>query len=156
MRRAIPALLVTILAVILLARYETEAPTDPNPHSALRAQRTPQAIARPSATPALKSTVPGRPGARVRSATGPALTTPFSVIQVKATLTGSKLTGVETVALAGDGAYTNALNSRAEPILREEALQAGSADIDVVSGATSTSMIWIESLEAAIDEARRG
>jgi FMN-binding domain len=156
MRRALAALLVTAVAVVLLARYETEAPTDPNPHSALRAQRTPQAIAQPSPTPALKSTVPGRPGAPVRTATGPALTTPFSVIQVKATLTGRRLTGVETVALAGDGAFTNALNARAEPILREEALKAGSADIDVVSGATSTSMIWIESLQAAIEKARRG
>jgi hypothetical protein len=156
MRRAVAALLVTVVAVILLARYETEAPTDPNPHSALRAQRTPQAIARPSATPALRSTVPGRPGAPVRSATGPALTTPFSVIQVKATLTGGKLTGVETVALSGSGAFTNALNARAETILREEALKAGSADVDVVSGATSTSMIWLESLQGAIEQARRG
>jgi uncharacterized protein with FMN-binding domain len=156
MKKAVAALVVTIVAVVLLARYETHAPVDANPHSALRAQRTPQAIARPTATPALRSTVPGRPGARVRSATGPALTTPFSVIQVKATLTGGRLTGVETVALAGDGAFTNALNARAEPILREEALKAGSADIDVVSGATSTSMIWIESLQAAIEQARRG
>ena len=45
---------------------------------------------------------------------------------------------MKTVSLSGDGPHTKALNARAEPILRAEALKAGSADIDVVSGATST------------------
>ena len=66
------------------------------------------------------------------------------------------LTGVETIALSGDEPHTEALNARAEPILRAEALRAGSADIDTVSGATSTSKQWIESLEGAIRKARRG
>jgi uncharacterized protein with FMN-binding domain len=83
------------------------------------------------------------------------MTTPFSVIQVKATLTHGRLTGVETVALSGDGPHTQALNARAEPILRAEALKAGSADVDTVSGATSTSEIWIASLRGAIRKARR-
>ena len=85
-----------------------------------------------------------------------ASTTPFSSIQVRAELTRGRLTGVETLALTGADAHTNELNARAEPILREEALAAGSADIDVVSGATGTSESWIESLRAAIRAARRG
>ena len=80
------------------------------------------------------------------------MTTPFSVIQVRATLTGGRLTGVETLALSGDDPHTEALNARAEPILREEALKAGSADVDVVSGATSSSQIWIESLRGRDQE----
>ena len=63
---------------------------------------------------------------------------------------------METIALSGDGPHTEALNARAEPILRAEALKAGSADVDTVSGATSTSKQWIESLEGAIRKARRG
>jgi uncharacterized protein with FMN-binding domain len=147
--RAAAALVVTAVAVIALARFETEAPVTLNPNSALRPRATPRAIL-PAARPS-----PAPPGARVASATGPAMTTPFSVIQVKATLTDGKLTGVETVALSGDGPHTEALNARAEPILRAEALRAGSANVDVVSGATSTSKIWIESLRGAIREARR-
>ena len=61
---------------------------------------------------------------------------------------------METVELTGDGPHTEALNARAEPILRAEALQAGSADIDVVTGATYTSESWRDSLQAAIDAAR--
>jgi uncharacterized protein with FMN-binding domain len=71
-------------------------------------------------------------------------------------VTGRKLTGIETVLLSGDGPHTEALNARAEPILRESALKAGSADVDVVSGATSTSKIWLDSLRVAIRKARRG
>ena len=92
----------------------------------------------------------------MKSGTGPLLTTPFSSIQVRAELTRGRLTGVQTLSLTGADAHTQAINARAEPILREEALLAGSADIDVVSGATYTSESWIESLRAAIRAARRG
>jgi uncharacterized protein with FMN-binding domain len=84
------------------------------------------------------------------------ITTPFSTIQVRATLTKGRLTGVETVSLTGDGAHTQALNARAEPILRAEALRAGSAHVHTVSGATYTSESWRDSLQSAIDAARRG
>jgi uncharacterized protein with FMN-binding domain len=140
MRRAAVALLLTVVAVVLLARYET---TPPVTRSADDPQR-PKAIATPAPTP--EGSV---------SALGPALVTPFSAIQVKATLTDGRLTGIETVALSGDGPHTDALNARAEPILRESALRAGSADVDVVSGATSTSEVWLESLRGAIRKARR-
>jgi uncharacterized protein with FMN-binding domain len=62
---------------------------------------------------------------------------------------------VETVDLSGTGARTQAINAHAEPILREEALKAGSAKIHAVSGATYTSESYRESLQSAIDRARR-
>jgi uncharacterized protein with FMN-binding domain len=140
MRRAAVALVLTAIAVVLLARYDTTPPVTRSPDD----PRRPPAIPSPAPTP---------PGSV--SAVGPALVTPFSAIQVKATLTDGKLTGIETVALSGDGPHTDALNARAEPILREEALRAGGADVDVVSGATSTSEIWLESRRGAIRKARR-
>ena len=73
---------------------------------------------------------------------------------MRVTLTGGELTRVETVELTGENARTQAINARAEPILREEALRAGSAKIDVVTGATYTSRSYRKSLQAAIDEAR--
>ena len=146
MRAALAALAVTVVAVVLLARYDTTPPRTVNPNAALGPRPTPRAIGRPTVTPPPPGSV---------SATGPVRTTPFSVIQVRATLTEGLLTGVQTVALSGDGPHTEAINARAEPILRAEALRAGSADIDTVSGATSTSISWIESLRAAIREARR-
>ena len=90
----------------------------------------------------------------VRSATDTS-TTPFSIISVRVTLTGGELTRVETVELTGENARTQAINARAEPILREEALKAGvRGDIDAVTGATYTSRSYAKSLQAAIDRAR--
>jgi uncharacterized protein with FMN-binding domain len=125
---------------------------------------------RPTVTPALRPPPPritgSAPAVRrisakrataagpVRTATGQTVTTPFSVIAVRVTLTGDELTRVETVELSGTGARTQAINAHAEPILREEALRAGSADIDVVSGATYTSESYKDSLQSAIDRAR--
>jgi uncharacterized protein with FMN-binding domain len=139
MRRALVALVVTAVAVVLLAGYDTHPPRTVNPNSALRAQAPPRVA----------------PDSRSRTATGPAITTPFSVIQVQATVTDGRLTGVKTVALSGDGPHTQALNAHAEPLLRAAALRAGSAKIDTVSGATATSESWIQSLQAAIAKARR-
>ena len=148
--KALAALAVTAAVVVLLARFETEAPRTFNPNSGLGPVRTPRALSKPAATPP-----PRRSGEGTRSFDGPAMTTPFSAIQVRGYFTGRRLTGIETVLLSGDGPHTEALNARAEPILRESALEAGDADVDVVSGATSTSRIWLDSLQGAIDKARR-
>jgi len=137
---------VTAVAVVLLARYQTEPPRTHNPNGPLGPVKTPRAFSTPA---------PMKTGKGTRSFVGPALTTPFSAIQVRGFFTGSKLTGIETVLLSGDGPHTEALNARAEPILRASALKAGSAKVDTVSGATSTSKIWLESLQGAIDKARR-
>ena len=84
---------------------------------------------------------------------GPLITTPFSSIQVQAWVHEGKLVDVKTLHLTGSDDHTNALNRRAEPILRREALEAGGAEIDVVSGATYTSESWKGSLMAAIEAA---
>jgi len=150
MYRAAVALIVTVVAVVLLARYDTEPPRTYNPNSALGAAERAR-VERERRAPA-----PPPDTERRRTGEGQLITTPFSAIQVRATLTDGRLTDVETVLLTGDGPYTDALNARAEPVLREQALRAGSADIDVVSGATYTSESWIDSLQAAIADARRG
>jgi uncharacterized protein with FMN-binding domain len=129
MRRAIAALVVTAAAVIWLARYETHPPAPPK-----------------------------RPPARVagKVVAGPVFSTPFSAIQVGGVMSHGTLAEVRTLILTGDGAHTQALNRRAEPILRRRALAAGSAKFDVVSGATYTSESYQESLQGAIDRARSG
>jgi uncharacterized protein with FMN-binding domain len=146
MRKALSVIAVTVVAVVVLARFETEPPRTVNPNAAREPVKTPRALKAPP--PARRT------GEGTRSFLGPAMTTPFSAIQVRGFFTGRKLTGVETVLLSGDGPHTEALNARAEPILRESVLEAGNADVDTVSGATSTSRIWLDSLQGAIDKAR--
>jgi uncharacterized protein with FMN-binding domain len=149
LRRVVPAAVATAAVVALLANVRSRPPD-------IKAVRPPP----PRVTPgeaAVRRVSSRRPTVQgpTRTATGRIVTTPFSVIEVRVTLTGDQLTRVETVELSGTGARTQAINARAEPILREEALRASSAKIDVVTGATYTSESYIDSLQSAIDRARR-
>ena len=150
LRRAVPTAVATAAVIALLANVRARPPAIAAPDHA-----APPPPVTTSQTPvrrvsSKRPTVKGR----TRTATGATVTTPFSVISVRVTLTGSELTRVETVALSGTGARTQAINARAEPILREEALKAGNAKIDAVSGATYTSESYRQSLQTAIDRAR--
>jgi len=150
-RHAVPAALATAAVAVLLHAVRPRPPALP------AAQRPPPLEAGPS-TKVIRgasSRRPRRPG-RVRSGLSEPFTTPFSFMQVRVTFTGRELTRVETVELSGVGARTQAINARAEPILREEALRAGSADVDTVTGATYTSRSYRQALQSAIDRARRG
>jgi uncharacterized protein with FMN-binding domain len=142
-RRAVPAAVATAAVVALLANVRSRPPV-------IRPPR----VTPPEPEVRRVSTRPATASGPVRTGTGRIVTTPFSVIQVRVTLTGRQLTRVETVDLSGTGARTQAINAHAEPILREEALKAGSARIDVVSGATYTSESYRDSLQSAIDHAR--
>ena len=142
-RRAVPAALATAAVVALLANVRSRPPVIPPPR-----------VTPPEPEVRRVSTRPATASGPARTGTGRIVTTPFSVIQVRVTLTGKQLTRVETVELSGTGARTQAINAHAEPILREEALKAGSAKIDVVSGATYTSESYRDSLQRAIDQAR--
>jgi uncharacterized protein with FMN-binding domain len=135
MRRTVVALIVTVAAVIALVSYRT--------HSPQRVAERPPAQSRPA---------PKVPGAQ--AATGVAISTPYTTIQVRAFVRHGHLVGVREVLVANDNAHTKALNDRAIPILHEEALRAGSAHIHTVSGATGTSTSYIGSLQSAIDRAR--
>jgi uncharacterized protein with FMN-binding domain len=143
LKTVLAVLVLTVVVVVLLVSYDTRPPREPNSQSALR---TP--VPR-RATPTPRPRPPGSVTAK-----GPLVTTPFSSIQVQATVLHGKLIDVQTLSLTGADTHTQALNARAEPILREEALKAGSADIDTVTGATYTSESWRDSLTAAIEAAR--
>jgi uncharacterized protein with FMN-binding domain len=54
------------------------------------------------------------------------------------------------------GRRSGQISSYAAPILHDEALQAQSASIDTVSGATYTSDAYAQSLQAALDQAGLG
>jgi uncharacterized protein with FMN-binding domain len=140
-KAVLAALVVTVVVVVLLVSYDTSPPRHLNPESALR---TPEPKLTPRRHP---------PGSR--TAESRLFTTPYTRIQVEATVLRGRLVDVRTTLLGGSDTHTNALNARAEPILREEALRAGTASIDVVTGATSTSLTWIEALQSAMERANR-
>jgi uncharacterized protein with FMN-binding domain len=147
MRRALFALVVTGVVVYLLASFK--------PHvAALNAGVLPRST--PSTTPTPASTPGKRHGTARAAATGDAIAYQYGTLQLKATLTGGRLTGVTVVRLEPEPGRSEFIDAQAIPLLRAEALKAHSANVDVVSGATYTSEAYARSLQSAIDRARLG
>jgi uncharacterized protein with FMN-binding domain len=84
--------------------------------------------------------------------TGQAVPTRFGDVQVAVTLTNGKIVDVKAVALPFDRSRSARISQIAGPILHDEVLQAQSAQIDLVSGATTTSEAYAESLQSALDQ----
>ncbi len=77
----------------------------------------------------------------------------YGNIQVKAIIQNGKLTDVEFLQYPNDHHESVEINERAMPILKEEAIQAQSAEVDTVTRATFTTKAFKQSLAAALAEA---
>jgi uncharacterized protein with FMN-binding domain len=87
------------------------------------------------------------------STDGAVINTRWGPVQVRITTDGSTLTGVEVLQYPTGNGKDEQINAYALPVLVSETMDAQSADIDMVSGATVTSEGYVESLQAALDEA---
>jgi hypothetical protein len=77
---------------------------------------------------------------------GTAESSDYGTVQVQVTFSGSTIADIQLLQQPDSGRAVDAL-----PRLREEALNAQSANIDTISGATATSESYVKSLQAALD-----
>ncbi|MEU8468571.1 FMN-binding protein [Streptomyces sp. NPDC029006] len=106
-----------------------------------------------SALDRMKSASPGATGsAQARTVTGKAAQTQYGAVQVRITVAGGKITKAEAVQ-APKGGLSDQKTQLAVPRLNQEAVTAGTAHIDTVSGATYTSEGYRTSLQSALDQA---
>jgi uncharacterized protein with FMN-binding domain len=87
-----------------------------------------------------------------RTATGADVPNQYGDVQVRVTVSGTKLTDVTAVALPGGDGKSQEINAAAGPQLAQQALKAQSAKIDGVSGASYTSDGYKTSLQSALDK----
>ena len=80
----------------------------------------------------------------------------FGDVQVRVVISNKHITDVQAVQLPTDRAESAYISQQAGPWLRSEALQAQSANIDIISGATYTSQSYAQSLESALQQAHLG
>ena len=85
--------------------------------------------------------------------TGDPAATRWGPVQVQITVAGGTVTEVSVVEYPDGNGKDQQINARALPVLVQETLDAQSADIDMVSGATVTSDGYVESLQSALDQA---
>ena len=101
--------------------------------------------------PAAGST-PAPKGSYTGQLTGSTVQTPFGNVQVQVSLQNGRITDVQTLQLPRGG-HSSQVSQYAAPQLRSEVLQAQSAQVDSVSGATYTSQAYQQSLQSALDQA---
>ncbi|MDG9709167.1 FMN-binding protein [Streptomyces sp. DH10] len=135
MKRAIPVLVLSVAGLIPLWRYTPSPDTGPASSSAAGA-------AAPASTPSVSSSG----GTTTTVVSGSTIDTEKGPVQVEVTFDGDEIASVRMLRQPNHPQTTAAV-----PKLIQETLQAQSADIDTVSGATITSDGYKESLQAAID-----
>ena len=154
MRRAIPVLTATGGALALLANFHTR-PAAPVASVAAVAPTTttaPEPTSRSSASSAPSTTTTP---SDTKVVDGPVASNDYGDVQVRVTLRGHQIIDVQALQLPHDRSRSASISNFSGPILRREALQAQSAQIDLVSGATYTSESYAESLQGALDKANR-
>lgn len=77
----------------------------------------------------------------------------YGNVQVQVIITGGKITDVQFLQYPNDASTSRFINSQAMPLLKQETLQAQSAQVDVVSGASATSGAFQQSLSSALQQA---
>ncbi len=88
--------------------------------------------------------------------TGDVVQTRWGPVQVAITVAGGKITAADVVQVPSGNPRDQEINSYAVPVLNDAVLQAQSAQVDTVSGATVTSDGYLQSLQSALDAAHLG
>ncbi len=131
------------------------------PTSSTRASSSSSATS-PTSTPTTSGTT-ASPGAtsstngalyKDGSYTGSVADAQWGNLQVQATIKGGKITNVQFLQYPNDRNRSIEINNYADPQLASEAIQAQSANVDVISGATDSSDAFIQSLTDALAQAK--
>jgi uncharacterized protein with FMN-binding domain len=158
MRRALLTLGGTAAGLAALLSFRTHSLAAPEaastpPVSAATSQPMASGAGSGSASPAASTRAGAGSPAAARTVTGTVANTQYGPMQVRLTLSGTKITKVTVLQRTNDGAESSQIDATAIPTLTGETLAAQSAHIDAVSGATYTSSGYIQSLQSALDRA---
>ncbi len=117
---------------------------------------TPSGTVATGTPPAGDATATSTPGARYKdgSYTGSVADAQWGYIQVKAIIKNGKITDVQFLQYPNERERSVYINSIADPQLTSEAIQAQSAQVDYISGATDTSDAFVQSLSDALAQAQ--
>jgi uncharacterized protein with FMN-binding domain len=77
----------------------------------------------------------------------------YGTVQVQAIVQGGRITDVQFLNYPRDRQLSQNINSQAIPILVQEAVQAQSANVQLITGATLTSQAFVQSLQSALAKA---
>jgi uncharacterized protein with FMN-binding domain len=108
----------------------------------------------PTATPTSAPTPKPRGQYKDGSYTGSVQDAFYGNIQVQAIISNGKITVVNFLQYPNDNRTSQYVNSQADPMLAQEAIQKQSAQVDIVSGASASSQAFQASLADALSQAK--
>lgn len=150
MRRIVTVILSTITILVLLFSYHTSTDS-----ATVAGSPFVQQPASPGSSQSGSSTKSGSStsGSSPAIYTGDVASTRWGPVQVQITVQGGRITQSRAVQYPQNNNRDVMINNYALPILDQEVVQAQSASIDTISGATVTTDGYLQSLQSAIDQA---
>lgn len=157
MRRVLLAIVSTAAALVMILSFKTHG-------TGTSLATPPAAVSNSSGTSSSGSTATSSSigssstsstssSSGTKTVTGDAIDTRWGPVQVKITVTNGKITAASAVEYPQNNPRDEQINAYAVPTLNQEAVKAGTANIDMVSGATYTSTGYIQSLQSALNKA---
>ena len=147
MQRAPIVLSTTALGLVGVLSYHAAAGS-----SSASLTTTTAGAAKTTTAPSAAAPTPPTTSGKTRTATGSDVSFTYGDLQVKVTMSGTKLTNVQVVQLNVSDPHSAQIDQSAIPSLTQEAIASGSAKINAVSGASYTSQAYTQSLQSAIDK----
>jgi uncharacterized protein with FMN-binding domain len=157
MKRVLAALFGTLTGLVMLLNFKTHGSATSSTPPAITATGpdTTSSGAGASSTPAVSTSRSAAKSstASTKTVTGNSVDTQWGPVQVRITIKNGKLAGVTAIDYPWNNGRDEEINSYAIPALNKEAVAAGNAQIDMISGATYTSTGYLQSLQSALDRA---
>jgi len=85
--------------------------------------------------------------------TGKNVSTEYGDVQLAAVISGGRIVDIKLLEMPNGRGHTQEVTDVSAPLLKQSAISKQSANIDFVSGATSTSQAYETSLQSALDQA---
>jgi len=112
---------------------------------------TPPSTVPPTTPPTVPPTTSTTAPSATRTATGPRVDYTYGILSVSVTVKGKTVTNVKIASLDDGGNFrSQSIDQQSIPLLEQQALQAQSANIQGISGASYTSAGFAQSLQAAL------
>jgi uncharacterized protein with FMN-binding domain len=146
---------VIILSVAILGFLGLNAHSKNSQSPSTPSSASSQSEAPPISSSATTSRSTATTGANYKDGnyTGAIADTPYGTVQVEAVVSGGKIADIKLLQMPYLERESSERSGFSGPILKQEAIAAQSSKIDFVSGATSTSDGFSQSLQAALDQA---
>ena len=164
MRRAAAAIGVTVIGMWLVLSFKSSpasritaaanapAPTTTEPRSVANGGGQPPAGPPPGPGSATTDDLAAGGRGRGRS-TGPSCRPATATCRSRSCSTATQIVDVKALQLPFDRARSQDISTQVAPLLHDEVVQAQSAQIDTIGGATYTSDAYAQSLQSALDKA---